>query len=178
MNKTLFISAGNGEVFDFATPMGVGLSEIAVNLTRAVLYSKPEKIVFVGTAGSYGRKKIFETIESNTSSQLELSFLQKKSYTPIENLIASGTAGGTVVNSSNYITTDFELAKKYLQLGIDIENMEFFSVLQVAKEFEIPAGGFFVVTNFTDENAHSDYLQNRGQAMEIIRQKFREVESE
>jgi nucleoside phosphorylase len=175
MDSTLIISAGNGEVFDFATPMGVGLGEIAINLTRAVLYSRPERIIFVGTAGSYGRVPILDVVESNTSSQVELSFLEKKSYTPIDNLLSSGEAGGTVVNSSNYITTDFELSKRFLKLNIDIENMEFFSVLQVAKEFDIPVRGLFVVTNYTDSEAHENYRKNLPTAMRIINDRFRGV---
>lgn len=33
----MIICAGNSETFDFATPMGVGLIEMTINLTRAAL---------------------------------------------------------------------------------------------------------------------------------------------
>jgi nucleoside phosphorylase len=42
--------------------------------------------------------------------------------------------------------------------------MEFFSVLRVAQEFGIPAGGVFCVTNYCDENAHADFLKNHAAA--------------
>jgi nucleoside phosphorylase len=47
-----------------------------------------------------------------------------------------------------------------LDNGVGIENMEFFSILSVAKEFEIPVAGIFVITNYTNENAHEDFLKN------------------
>ena len=46
--------------------------------------------------------------------------------------------------------------------------MEFFSVLSVAKEFEIPVAGIFVVTNYTNENAHDDFIKNHKEAMEKL----------
>jgi hypothetical protein len=38
----MIICAGNNETFDFAQPMGVGLIETSMNLTRACLFDKPE----------------------------------------------------------------------------------------------------------------------------------------
>ena len=165
----MFISAGNGEVFSFAKPMGVGLIEIAVNLTSFLTQQKekPDILVFVGTAGSYGKLTIFDIVESSSASQIELSFLQKKSYTPIDNLITieGVTKSNIIVNSSNYITTDFEIAQKFTSLNIHLENMEFFSFLQVAKRFGIPAKGIFIITNWTNRDAHQDFLLNRDEAM-------------
>ena len=37
--------------------------------------------------------------------------------------------------------------------------MEFFSVLKTAKEFNIPVKGIFVVTNYCNKNAHSEYIK-------------------
>ncbi len=166
----MIICAGNNETFDFATPMGVGLVETAMNLTRLCLFDKPEFLLFVGTAGSYGKHKIFDIIESKTAANIELAFLQNKAYTPIDNVVTTNTEGtkDVVVNSSNYISTDPELTKNYLKFGVEIENMEFFSVLRIAQEFNIPAGGVFCVTNFTDENAHNDFLTNHTKAKELL----------
>ena len=145
----MIICAGNNENFEFAVPMGVGLVETAMNLTRLCLFDKPEFILFVGTAGSYGKHNIFDIVESKTAANIELSFLQKKAYTPLDNVVSTQTDGtkDILVNSSNYISTDAELVKKFLNFGVEIENMEFFSVLRIAQEFDIPAGGVFCVTN-------------------------------
>jgi nucleoside phosphorylase len=166
----MIVCAGNSENFEFATPIGVGLVEASINLTRQCLFDKPEFLLFVGTAGSYGKHGIFDIIESKTASNIELSFLNNDSYTPLDNVISTNTKDtkDTVVNSSNYITTNQELAKKFLKLDIDIENMEFFSLLRVAQEFDIPAGGVFCITNFTNNDAHSDFLKNHERAKEKL----------
>lgn len=166
----MIICAGNNENFDFATPMGVGLIETAMNITRLCLFDKPEFLLFVGTAGSYGDANIFDIIESKTAANVELAFLNDDAYTPLDNLISTNTTNkkDVIVNSSNYISTNAELAKKFLKLGIGIENMEFFSVLKVAQEFNIPAGGVFCVTNYTDKNAHEEFVKNHEKAKELL----------
>jgi nucleoside phosphorylase len=166
----MIICAGNNENFSFATPMGVGLIETAMNLTRLCLFDKPEFLLFVGTAGSYGEANIFDIIESKTASNIELSFLQKDAYTPLENVVSTNITNTQeiIVNSSNYITTNKHLAQKFLPLGIGCENMEFFSVLKIAQEFEIPAGGVFCITNYTNKDAHKDFLKNHQHAKELL----------
>lgn len=94
--------------------------------------------------------------------------MQNNSYTPLDNVLESENKfvkNDTIVNSSNYISSNFSLSKKFNAYGIGVENMEFFAVLQVAKEFEIPVGGIFVVTNYTNETAHEDFLKNHKEAM-------------
>lgn len=166
----MIICAGNSETFDFATPMGVGLIEMSINLTRLCLFDKPEFLLFVGTAGSYGEKNIFDIVESKTAANIELAFLSNDAYTPLDNIISTNIDNKQeiIVNSSNYITTNEALAKKFLQLGIGIENMEFFAVLQVAKEFDIPSGGVFCITNYTNKNAHEDFMKNHEKAKELL----------
>jgi nucleoside phosphorylase len=75
-----------------------------------------------------------------------------------------------VVNSSNYISTNKTLSNDFLKFGIGIENMEFFAVLKVAEAFNIPAGGVFCITNYTDENAHKDFMKNHEKAKELLAQ--------
>ena len=171
----MIVCAGNNENFSFATPMGVGLVEMSMNLTRLCLMDPPEYLLFVGTAGSYGKADIFDMVESKTAANIELCFLQKSCYTPLDNVITTNTKENKdiIVNSSNYITTNKEIAQKFLRFGIGLENMEFFAFLRVAKEFDIPAGGLFCVTNFTDENAHSDFLRNHQKAKNLLEEYIR-----
>ena len=167
----MIICAGNNETFDFALPMGVGLIETAMNLTRLCLFDKPEFLLFVGSAGSYGDKKIFDIVESKSAANIELAFLNSDAYTPLDNVVSTNTDTNIkeiIVNSSNYISTNEELTKKFLSLGVGIENMEFFSVLRVAQEFNIPAGGVFCITNYTNKNAHEDFLKNHEKAKELL----------
>ena len=167
----MIICAGNNETFDFAQPMGVGLIETAMNLTRLCLFDKPEFLLFVGSAGSYGNHNIFDIVESKTASNIELGFLSSDAYTPLDNVVSTNidnTVKDVIVNSSNYISTNAELTKKFLSFGVEIENMEFFSVLKIAEEFDIPAGGVFCITNYTNENAHDDFLKNHEKAKELL----------
>jgi len=167
----MIVCAGDIETFKFAQPIGIGLVNSAINLTRKCLFNKPDYLLFIGTAGSYGNNKIFDIVESKRAANLELSFLNNDSYTPIDNVLESENKlvkNDTIVNSSNYITTNFELAKKYNEYGIGIENMEFFSVLNVAKQFEIPVAGIFIISNYTDKNAHAEFKQNHSIAMEKL----------
>jgi len=167
----MIICAGRNETFPFATPMGVGLVESAINLTRQCLFDKPEYLLFIGSAGSYGEHRLFDIIESKRASNIELAFLRNEAYTPLDNVLESDNKfarNDTIINSSNYISTNKELTSNFKEYGIGAENMEFFSILQVAKEFEIPVAGIFVITNFTDKNAHEDFMKNHKVAMEKL----------
>ena len=167
----MIVCAGNNETFPFAIPIGVGLIESAINLTRLCLFDKPEYILFIGSAGSYGEYEIFDIVESSNASNIELSFFEDNSYTPIDNIIKCEDVkllSETIVNSSNYISINEKITKNYLQYGIGIENMEFYSVVKVAKEFDIDVKGIFVITNFTNKEAHKDFISNHNQAMDLL----------
>jgi len=166
----MIICAGNNENFNFALSTGVGLVETSMNLTRLCLFDKPEFLLFVGTAGSYGDKKIFDIVESKTAANIELAFLSNDAYTPLDNVVTTNETNvkDIVVNSSNYISTNEELSKNFLKLRLGIENMEFFAVLKIAQEFNIPAGGVFCITNYTNANAHDDFVKNQDKAKELL----------
>ena len=165
----MIISAGKTEIFPFARAIGVGLVESAINLTHICLLDRPSSLIFIGSAGSYNpnKHKIFDIVTSSSASQIETSFIKKESYTPISEQIIS-TNKSVIVNSSNYITTDKIIALAFDKFGLEIENMEFYSVMKVAKEFNIPVKGIFVITNYCDENAHNDYLQNIKKAKDLL----------
>jgi len=166
----MIVCAGDIEQFSFAVPIGVGLVNSAINLTRLCIMNPPEFLLFVGSAGSYGNKNIFDLVESRVASNIEHSFLNNCAYTPLDNVVSasSDVSHETIVNSSNYITASKEISKKYLELNIELENMEFFSVVSVAKEFNIPVGGLFVVTNYCYEDAHKEFVKNQKEGMKIL----------
>lgn len=163
----MFICAGENEQFSFAVPVGIGMTDIAINLTKLCLSEKPKFLFFVGTAGSYGEKKVFDIIESKTATNIENSFFNAGAYTPIDNMVSSAedVSRETIVNSSNYITTEVEVAKEYLKKNIHLENMEYYAVIKVAKSFRIPVAGIFIVTNYCNKNAHKDFMDNHKEAM-------------
>ncbi len=181
----MIVCAGRIEQFDFAQPVGIGMVEAAVTLTQLCEKEKPENILFVGTAGSYGRHGIFDIVASHTAANIEQSLLEGKAYSPIGEALGGITCEGAeeifpevsretndavIVNSSNYITTNRALWDAYTSRGIVLENMEFFGVVQAAKQYGIPAAGLFIVTNYCDENAHRDFLKHHSEAMSKLTQ--------
>lgn len=171
----MILCAGRNETFEFAKPIGVGLVESASTLTQLILEEKPAFLFFVGTAGSYGHYKPFDIVYSHKASNIELGFLEHQCYTPLDSLIeintsnvSRGTNSEAIVNSSNYITTDMTLAQKMLSQNIELENMEFFSVLSIAKKFNLSCSGLFVVTNYCNKDAHTDFMTNHARAKELI----------
>lgn len=163
----MFICAGENEQFEFAIPIGIGMTDVAINLTKLCLSEKPNFLFFVGTAGSYGEKNIFDIVESKTATNIENSFFNAGAYTPIDNMVstAEDVSRETIVNSSNYITTDEEVAKAYLAKNIHLENMEYYAVLKVAQAFRIPVAGALIVTNYCNATAHKDFIDNQKEAM-------------
>ena len=163
----MIVCAGDIEQFSFATSIGIGIVSSAINLTKICLEHKPDEILFVGTAGSYGNVKLMSIVESTSATNIEQSFLRGDAYTPLDSLISSksNVSHETIVNSSNYICTNNRMAMRYMEKGIDIENMEFYAILKVAEEFGIPASGIFGITNYCDENAHEEFLENHYEVM-------------
>ena len=142
-----------------------------------ILNALPSQIIFIGSAGLYKDGQIFEIYESSVAANIEISSLENKSYSPIESEITSIVPRGTCkVNSSNFITTDQNLAHELFARGYFLENMEFFAVLKVAQKFQIPAYGIFVATNFCDKNAHVDFIKNHEQAKKELENYLKQKE--
>ena len=115
----MIICAGNNETFKYATPVGVGLIETSINLTRLCLFNKPDYLLFIGSAGSYGEFKVGDIVESKRASNIELAFLSGDAYTPLDNVLESENKfvrNDTIVNSSNYISTNETLSKRLICL--------------------------------------------------------------
>lgn len=157
----MIVCAGKNESFDFAKSIGIGVTQSAINLTKILMQNSYEEIIFVGTAGIYGGAKIGEIYESKSASNLEISFINNQSYSPILGEIHPNVSCETIkVNSSNFITTDDKISAKFYEFGFVLENMEFFSVAEVAKSFNLPFLGIFYTTNFCNKKAHEDFIKN------------------
>ncbi|RDU65056.1 purine-nucleoside phosphorylase [Helicobacter sp. MIT 14-3879] len=173
-----------GENFSFAKEIGVGLIDSAIELTSLIIKESPKELIFIGSAGSYSKDiNMFDIFISNTATQIESSFINADSYTPIENKIeivsyetsnndidkfSQNKDKNIIINSSNYININETNAKKFQNAGILLENMEFYSILKVANYFKIPTLGIFCITNYCDRNAHSDFIKNHKKAKEKI----------
>ena len=109
--------------------------------------------------------QLLEIYESAHCFNVEASKLTNDFYSPVECEINLNVSYETKkCNSSNYICTDENVAARFADLGLELENMESFAVLSVAKRFGISATCFLCATNFCDKNAHQSFLQNHAQA--------------
>lgn len=178
----LLVCAGKSESFEFAKSIGIGLIETAITLTniltkKALEDDLPKQIIFVGTAGIYKKGEILEIYESSRASNLEISKLLNLSYSPLnlENPLnvsretSLTKSSNIVINSSNFITQDKNLAAKFYENGFDLENMEFYSILSVANFFKIKCKAIVCTTNFCDENAHKMFIKNHAAAKEKLK---------
>ncbi len=161
--------AGGSENFEFAKNIGIGIVNSAFNLGKILSHQKTNKLIFIGTCGIYQDGNIFDIYESASACNIEYASFFETFYTPIENKINLNVSyETTIVNSSNYICKDKNIAKRYAQLGIKIENMEAYSVLACAKNFGIDAICYLCATNFCDENAHKYFVKNHLRAKEKL----------
>lgn len=166
----MFVCAGKTEGFSFAKSIGIGLVESAINLGKICSYRPITSLIFLGTAGSYTQKiNLLDICFSSKATQIEYSYILEQSYTPIDNHIELEIQNVShetnfTVNSSNYIHTSDDFAKKISKADIFLENMEFYSVLKTAQIFNIESYGIFCVSNYCNENAHLDFLKNHQKA--------------
>lgn len=176
----MIVCAGGSENFDFAKSIGIGLVESAINLTQICLEFKPKKLIFIGTCGLYdSEKSLLEIYPSCHAFNIEFSKLDKGFYSPAkievnlsENLnnVSCETLQKKFYksNASNYICTDKISAKEFYNFGLELENMEVFSVFSVAENFKIPALAYLCATNFCDEFAHENFMKNHQKAKENL----------
>lgn len=181
----MVVCAGNGESFEFAKSIGVGTIDSAMSLTRICLQYMPRNLLFIGSAGSYDSKLEIGTLFFSThATQIEMSFLQNQSYTPIDNSISvelddfvshetliRANISQATVNSSNYITKTSAYNEMMLSANILLENMEAFSVFSVAKYFNIPCLAILCVSNVVCEDSHQQWIRNRA----LVATRFKEV---
>ncbi|STP05009.1 nucleoside phosphorylase-I family protein [Helicobacter acinonychis] len=171
----MLLCAGRNEALKGAVPIGVGLIESAINLTRICLKNPSiESVIFIGSAGSYSLEiELLSVFESAQGYQIEESFSHLNSYTPLDNFIQIETKEKALfkrarVNSSNYIHTNEMFAAKMVQKGVLLENMEFFSVLSVAKTFSLKAKGIFCVSNHVGLNARKEFKENHAKVKQVL----------
>lgn len=83
----MFVCA-RGENIGFAREIGVGIVESSIALTSLILRENPQYLIFTGSAGAYDKRiNLLDIFASNSATQIESSFTQGESYTPLDNKI-------------------------------------------------------------------------------------------
>lgn len=95
----MLVCAGRNETLCCAVPIGVGIVEASLGLTRLLLGGarEVENIIFAGSAGAYSKEILIgDMFFSTEATQIESSFLSGESYTPIDNVVKMESVGLSV----------------------------------------------------------------------------------
>lgn len=125
----MLVCAGRNETLCCATPIGVGLVEASLGLTRLLLGGarEVENIIFVGSAGAYSKEILIgDMFFSTEATQIESSFLSGRSYTPIDNVVKMESVELSVFGDfARFFVGKKNLAdKKYEQKNVSYETSE------------------------------------------------------
>lgn len=162
--------------------LGIGYLEAAIKLEQ-FLSSNPDitEVIFTGTAGSYSKDlEIGNLVEVDSVALLNFGTVQRLSYVPREYEVFTSSKlearGSRLVHclSSLEITQDEKISGKIIEYfnNLDcfakarndelilIENMELYGIAKVAEAHKLPWSAQLKITNYTNKNAHQDWLKN------------------
>ncbi len=153
--------------------LGIGYLEAALELTRILNEREDiDEIVFLGTCGSYNSElKIGDVVSISSVSLLERGEVLGLAYNVREGMsyqsghchAASRLAMTVPCLCSLEITNSSELSTRILEhYGFTqaVENMELYGVARVASQRGIKWSAHLGVTNYTNIEAHQDWLSN------------------
>jgi nucleoside phosphorylase len=146
-------------------PLGIGFLDASIELCR-LLKNNPHinKIIFLGTAGSYKNNlAIGDLISIKSTSLLNLGSRLDLSYSPIKNnfIPASNLFSGL---KTAHCLVSMEISKKENLIISDeeylVENMELFGVARVAEINNIPWSSVLSITNYVCSEGHKQWVSS------------------
>jgi len=146
-------------------PLGIGFLDAGIELSRLItLNPKINKILFLGTAGTYNRNlEIGDLISIKSTSLLNLGSRLDLSYSPIKNNFIPANNLFSGIKTAHCLVS-MEISKKENMVLSDeehlVENMELFGVARVAHKHGISWGSVLAVTNYIGENSHQEWVSN------------------
>lgn len=146
-------------------PLGIGFLDAGIELSR-LLTSNPkiQKIIFLGTAGSYKTNlRIGEILSIKSTALLNLGTKLDLSYSPIKNNFISASEIFSGFKTAHCLVS-IEISKKDNLVFSDeeylLENMELFGIARTAEKFGIPWSAIVAVTNYVGPNSHPEWVSN------------------
>jgi len=194
-DRTLVVSAWDPEVAPLArllkaraggakrvelAAVGVGTVDAAVGAARAIAAAKPERVIFVGTAGVYpAAARKLPLGSAALAGELRLvssATLRGDAYHPAP-LVATAAAtralrdrvaraGGAAalpvvtVACPLAITQSTALARRIGKTGAALENLEAFAVARAAAAAGLPFAAVLGVSNVVGPRAHAEWRAN------------------
>ena len=157
--------------------LGIGFLEASLKLERYFLDEKPEKVIFLGTAGAYDKNiELNQIIEIAEVKLLNSSSLFDEAYIPQDyKTYKSAPKEKNICFSSLEITKSEKLSEKILSLESHtnvFENMELYGIAKVCQENNIPWQAFLAITNHTHEKGHEEWKANHLSLSEKLCKQF------
>ena len=166
--------------------VGVGLVESAHGAARAISRHAPDLVVFLGTAGAYGRAPAMGDVAIARDLVLASTAAARgDGYLPgllpvtagadasarralLRAARATGVAAGPArVATTMAITRGRALAARLQRAsGAAVENLEAFAVARAAAAARIPFAAVLGIANRVGPNAHAEWLANAPRAAE------------
>jgi hypothetical protein len=163
------LRGGKATRFDFIE-LGVGVIDSIITLEKhAKLFSRNDRVVFLGTAGIIGNDFVpGETYQASFFRWTSIGLALKKGFLPdlvyhdIKAKKFFGGLQGLPVISTPEITSDDTIALTFQkQNGLCLENLEAYGVARWFKSNNLSLSALLSVTNPVGKRSHHYYLKYR-----------------
>ena len=190
MARTLIVSAFEPEIAPLRRlvrglrgvvlePVGIGAIDAAVGAAGAIARARPTRVLFVGTAGIYGREKearraIGTALVAGEILCMSTAALKGDAYLPgpmvvqvptsrsLQTALAGGRAGEPRdVASPLAITRSAALGRRIAEAtGATLENLEAFAVARAAAAAGVPVAAVLGVANRVGPTGHEQWQRH------------------
>lgn len=190
MARTLIVSAFEPEITPLRRlvrglrgivlePVGIGAIDAAVGAARAIARTRPARVIFVGTAGIYGREKearraIGTAVVAGELLCMSTAALKGEAYLPgpmvvqvptsrsLQTALASGRAEQSRdVACPLAITRSAALGRRIAEAtGATLENLEAFAVARAATAAGVPFAAVLGVANRVGPTGHDEWQRH------------------
>jgi futalosine hydrolase len=160
-------------------PVGIGAIDAAVGAARAIARARPDRIVFVGTAGIYGGKKearqaIGTAVVAGEVLCMSTAVLKGDAYlpgpmvvqVPTSRSLQTALAGGRAESPRDVacplaITRSAALGTRIAEAtGATLENLEAFAVARAAAAADVPFAAVLGVANRVGPTGHEEWQRH------------------
>jgi nucleoside phosphorylase len=173
-------------------PVGIGAIDAAVGAAQAIAAARPERVIFVGTAGIYGqgrpaRAAIRTAVVASELFCASSAVLRGDGYLPgpmvlrvetsrrLRPLLAACASDGNghgreplPVASPLAITRSAALGRRIAAAtGAAVENLETFAVARAAEAAGVEFGAVLGIANRVGPTGHEEWLRNQREASRV-----------
>lgn len=176
--SALLVAAVPAELGDLpGVALGIGLVAAAASMARVLAEARPERVVLLGTAGSFGEVAVGTVVQGRrlglgaAAVTLGLGY-QPGAPAPLTGIDLGLPSADVLTNLA--VTTDPDLAARF---GADwqIEHMEAFGAAWACAAAGVPFGVVLGVTNRVGPSAHAEWRARRAAVEAATRAAVAEV---